>query len=170
MKRNATAVWHGTLKEGKGTLTTESGALKTVNYAFTNRFESTPGTNPEELIAAAHAGCFSMKFSGNLANAGLKPEKIETNCTITFEKDATGWGIRESTLNVKCKVPGATQKQVEEQAQDAKKNCPISQALNPNIKLTLNLTVEGAGTGGTPTNAQPTGRTNTAPTPTPRSR
>ena len=166
MKRTATAQWNGTLKEGKGTLSTESGAIKTVSYAFTNRFENTPGTNPEELIAAAHAGCFSMKFSGNLGNAGFKPERIETVCTITFEKDATGWGIRESTLNVKCKVAGATKQQIEEQAQDAKKNCPISQALNPNIKLTLNLTVEGAtGNGGTPTNAQPTGATNTAPTP-----
>lgn len=145
MKRTATAVWQGTLKEGKGTLSTESGALKTVSYAFTNRFESTPGTNPEELIAAAHAGCFCMKFSGNLANAGFKPEKIEAVCTITFEKDNTGWGIRESNLNVKAKVGGATKQQVEEQAQDAKKNCPISQALNPKINVTLNLTVEGGG-------------------------
>ena len=152
MKRTAQAVWQGTLKEGKGTLTTESGALKTVNYAFTNRFENTPGTNPEELIAAAHAGCFSMAFSNNLANAGFKPERIETSCAITFEKDATGWTIKESALTVKAKVPGATKAQVDENAQKAKAGCPVSRALNPSVTVTLNLTVEGAtGNGATTT-------------------
>ncbi len=151
MKRTATAVWQGTLKEGKGTLSTESGALKTVNYAFTNRFENTPGTNPEELVAAAHAGCFSMAFSNNLATAGFKPERIETSCAITFEKEATGWSIKSSELTVKCRVPGATKAQVEENAQKAKTGCPISRALNPNINVTLNLTVEGATTTGVTT-------------------
>ncbi|MBI2078945.1 MAG: OsmC family protein [Euryarchaeota archaeon] len=158
MKRTAQAVWQGTLKEGKGTLSTESGALKTVNYAFTNRFENTPGTNPEELVAAAHAGCFSMAFSNNLATAGFKPERIETSCAITFEKDANGWAIRESALTVKAKVPGATKAQVEENAQKAKTGCPISRALNPSINVTLNLTVEGTGGNGT-------ARTPTATTP-----
>jgi len=151
MKRTAHAVWHGTLKEGKGTLSTESGALKTVNYAFTNRFENTPGTNPEELVAAAHAGCFSMAFSNGLATAGFKPETIETNCAITFEKEANGWSIKSSELTVKAKVPGATKAQVEEQANKAKTGCPISRALNPNISVTVNLTVVDAGTTGAPT-------------------
>lgn len=143
MKRTAKAVWHGTLKEGKGNLSTESGVVKNVAYLFTNRFENTPGTNPEELIAAAHAGCFSMAFANHLAAAGLTPDTIETGCAITFEKETTGWTLKESALTVKARVPGATKAQVEEQAQAAKKNCPVSRALNLNVSLSL--TVEETG-------------------------
>lgn len=145
MKRTAAAVWQGTLKEGKGTLSTESGAVKNTPYAFTNRFENTPGTNPEELIAAAHAGCFSMAFSNQLTQAGFKPERIETTCAVTFEKVGDAWSITESLLTVKAKVPGAEKKLVEEKANAAKTGCPISRALNPNIKVNLNLTVEPTG-------------------------
>jgi osmotically inducible protein OsmC len=140
MKRGAQAHWNGTLKEGKGTLTTDSGVLKQVRYAFVNRFENEPGTNPEELIAAAHAGCFSMAFSGQLANAGFKPDTIHTTCTITFEKQEAGWTLLESHLECKAKVPGAPKAAVEEKAEVAKKGCPVSRALN--VKTTLTLTVE----------------------------
>ena len=142
MKRTAQAHWTGTLKEGKGTLSTESGAVRNVPYAFTNRFENTPGTNPEELIAAAHAGCFSMAFSNQLTTAGHAPERIDTTSTITFEKVNDQWTITESLLTVTARVPGAAKAVVEEKAEAAKKGCPVSRALN--CKVTLHLTVEQA--------------------------
>jgi lipoyl-dependent peroxiredoxin len=148
MKRTANAQWMGDLKTGKGTISTESGSIKSVSYAFTNRFENTPGTNPEELIAAAHAACFSMAFSNNLATAGFKPEKVETKCTITFEKEAAGWTIKESTLECNAKVPGAPKELVQQQAEAAKKGCPVSRALT--AAITLRLTVDEAGAAARP--------------------
>src|SRR5215472_4783169 len=108
MKRTANAQWKGDLKTGKGNISTASGVLEHTQYSFKTRFEEGKGTNPEELLAAAHAGCFSMALSAQLGNANLTPESIATTCTITFEKLADGWTITESHLDVKAKVPGAT--------------------------------------------------------------
>ena len=129
MKRNATAVWNGTGKEGKGHLTTQSTTLNQTQYSFGSRFEEGVGTNPEELVAAAHAGCFTMKLSFVLNAAGFTPDEIETRCDITL----TDGAITESHLTVKAKVPGVTQDQFDAAVTDAKTNCPISKLLNTNI-------------------------------------
>jgi osmotically inducible protein OsmC len=106
MKRKASAIWRGGLKDGKGTISSESGVLKDTQYSFGTRFENGPGTNPEELIAAAHAGCFSMAFSAELGKAGLTPESIQTTATVTLDKKDAGFAVTESHLEVKAKVPG----------------------------------------------------------------
>src|ERR1700746_4056746 len=106
MKRKASAVWQGGLKDGKGSISTDSGVLSKTQYSFGTRFENGAGTNPEELIAAAHAGCFSMALSGQLGGAGMTAESIETTATVTFEKLDAGWTITESHLDVKAKIPG----------------------------------------------------------------
>src|SRR3954449_11728225 len=111
MKRNATAIWQGGLKDGKGSLTTASGALKSTQYSFSTRFEDGVGTNPEELIAAAHAGCFSMALSGQLGNANLKADSIRTTATVTMEKTEAGFTVTASHLDVVARVPGASQEQ-----------------------------------------------------------
>jgi osmotically inducible protein OsmC len=129
MKRNATAIWTGSGKEGKGSLTTQSKTLEAAQYSYLSRFESGVGTNPEELVASAHAGCFSMKLAFVLGAAGFQPEKIETRCEITLADGA----ITESNLNVKATVPSVTQEQFEAAVLDAKANCPISKLLNTNI-------------------------------------
>lgn len=129
MKRNATAVWNGTGKEGKGHLTTQSTTLNQTQYSFGSRFEEGVGTNPEELVAAAHAGCFTMKLSFVLNAAGFTPDEIETRCDITLEDGS----ITGSHLNVKAKVPGASKEQFDAAVADAKANCPISKLLNTNI-------------------------------------
>jgi lipoyl-dependent peroxiredoxin len=129
MKRNATAVWNGTGKEGKGHLTTQSTTLNQTQYSFSSRFEEGVGTNPEELVAAAHAGCFTMKLTFVLNAAGFTPDEIETRCDITLEDGS----ITESHLTVKAKVPGVTQDQFDAAVTDAKANCPISKLLNTNI-------------------------------------
>jgi len=129
MKRNATAVWNGTGKEGKGHLTTQSTVLDKTQYSFSSRFENGVGTNPEELVAAAHAGCFTMKLTFILNAAGFTPDEIETRCDITLEDG----GITESHLNVKAKVPAVSKEQFETAVADAKANCPISKLLNTNI-------------------------------------
>lgn len=129
MKRNATAVWNGSGKEGSGHLSSQSTVLNSTQYSFNSRFAEGVGTNPEELVAAAHAGCFSMKLSFVLGAAGLTPDEIETRCDITLEDGA----ITNSHLTVKAKVPGATQEQFETAVADAKANCPISKLLNTNI-------------------------------------
>jgi lipoyl-dependent peroxiredoxin len=129
MKRNATAVWNGTGKEGTGHLTTQSTTLNQTQYSFNSRFAEGVGTNPEELVAAAHAGCFTMKLSFVLNAAGFTADEIETRCDITLE-DGT---ITESHLNVKAKVPGVTQEQFDAAVADAKANCPISKLYNTNI-------------------------------------
>jgi osmotically inducible protein OsmC len=141
MKRKASAVWRGGLKDGKGTISTESGVLKETQYSFSTRFESGAGTNPEELVGAAHAGCFSMAFSAELGKAGLTPESIRTTATISLEKTDTGFSVTESHLDVVAKVPGADAKKVLEIANAAKAGCPISRLLN--AKVTMDAKVEG---------------------------
>lgn len=129
MKRNATAVWNGSGKEGNGHLTTQSTTLSETQYSFNSRFAEGVGTNPEELVAAAHAGCFSMKLSFVLGAAGFTPDEINTKCEITLEDGA----ITESHLIVKAKVPGISQEQFDTAVADAKANCPISKLCNTNI-------------------------------------
>ncbi len=129
MKRNATAIWTGPGKTGKGNLTTQSGVLKSNPYSYSSRFEEGAGTNPEELVAAAHAGCFSMKLSFILGAAGFEPESIETTCTITLENGA----ISNSHLKMTAKVPGITKEKFEACAEEARTTCPISKSLNTNI-------------------------------------
>ena len=142
MKRNATAVWRGGLKDGKGTLNTASGALRETPYNFAMRFEDAPGTNPEELIAAAHAGCFSMALSGQLNQAGLHPTTIQTKATVTLEKDEAGFTVKAIHLDVTAEVPNADTAGFLRAAENAKKTCPISRLLNANITMDARL---GAG-------------------------
>ena len=140
MKRKASAVWNGDLKTGKGSISTESRTLTNAQYSFMTRFENGVGTNPEELIAAAHAGCFSMALSAQLGTAGLKPEKIETTASVTMEKLDKGWTVTEVLLEVKAKVPGADPAAFDKSANDAKEGCPISRLLN--AKITMNAVLE----------------------------
>lgn len=129
MKRNATAVWQGTGKEGNGHLSTQSGVLDKTQYSYLSRFENGIGTNPEELVAAAHAGCFTMKLSFVLNAAGFTADNIETRCDITLADGS----ITESHLNVKASVPGINEEQFAAAVADAKANCPISKLYNTNI-------------------------------------
>ena len=129
MKRNATAVWNGSGKEGTGHLTTQSTTLNKTQYSFNSRFADGVGTNPEELVAAAHAGCFTMKLSFVLGAAGFTPDEIETRCDITLDDGA----ITESHLSVSAKVPGISKEQFDAAVADAKSNCPISKLFNTNI-------------------------------------
>jgi osmotically inducible protein OsmC len=129
MKRNATAVWNGSGKEGKGHLTTQSTLLNQSQYSFSSRFEEGIGTNPEELVAAAHAGCFSMKLSFVLGAAGFTPDTIETKCVVTLESGS----VIESNLSVNAKVPGISKEKFEECVADAITNCPISKLFNTKI-------------------------------------
>lgn len=141
MKRGAAAEWKGDLKTGRGSISLDSGALKQAAYSFVTRFEEgITGTNPEELIAAAHASCFTMALSGQLSAAGLKPESIRTKATITMEKLDAGWTVTESHLECQAKVPGAIQAKFDELADKAKAGCPISRLLN--AKITLSKTLE----------------------------
>jgi len=135
MKRKSTAVWKGSGKEGNGHLSTQSSVLNKTQYSFNSRFAEGIGTNPEELIAAAHAGCFTMKLSFVLGEAGFTPEELTTDCTISLE-DGT---ITQSQLVLKAKVPGITQEKFKACADDAKANCPVSKLLNTNISLTATL-------------------------------
>jgi osmotically inducible protein OsmC len=139
MKRTATAQWHGDLKSGKGNISTESGVLSTAQYSFSTRFEEGKGTNPEELLAAAHAGCFTMAVSAQLGLAGLTAESIETTCSIRLEKQPDGFAITDSNLDLKAKVPGATQEQFDQAVQAAKTGCPVSKLFNTHIGLTAKL-------------------------------
>jgi osmotically inducible protein OsmC len=131
MKRFATANWKGTGKDGKGTNTTQSGVLTNTQYSYKSRFEDGVGTNPEELVAAAHAGCFTMKLSFVLNAAGFTADNIDTKCTITLENGA----LTESHLEVKANVPGIDKSKFDECVADAKANCPISKSLNTNINI-----------------------------------
>ena len=139
MKRTASAQWRGDLKAGSGTVSTASTVLANSPYSFHTRFEDGKGTNPEELLAAAHAGCFSMALSAQLMQAGLTAESIETACTISLEKQADGFGITESHLDLTAKVPGATQEAFDKAVQNAKTGCPVSKLYNTNITLTSKL-------------------------------
>ena len=137
MDRVANAVWHGTLKEGKGTISTQSGVLKDSQYSFSTRFAEGIGTNPEELIAAAHAGCFTMALSNQLTTANLPPESLETKATVTFEKTDAGFTITKILLTTTAKVPGADKAAFDKAAQDAKNGCPISRLCKGNTEITL---------------------------------
>lgn len=136
MKRHATAVWSGSGKEGNGTVTTQSGILSNTQYSYKSRFEEGTGTNPEELVAAAHAGCFTMKLSFVLGEAGFTPESLETISNINFENGV----LTESHLVVKGKVPGISKEKFDECVKDAEENCPISKALN--MKISSEATLE----------------------------
>ena len=135
MKRKASAVWRGGLKDGKGSISTESGSLKETQYSFSTRFENGVGTNPEELIAAAHAGCFSMAFSAELGKAGITPESISTTATVTLEKTDAGFTVTASHLEMTAKIPGVDSAKALEIANAAKAGCPISRLLKANITL-----------------------------------
>ena len=140
MKRSATAVWNGSLKEGNGSLSTPGGALKSTPYSFGSRFASGAGTNPEELIAAAHAGCFAMALSGVLGEAGFTPEKLEVTAEVSLENvPPAGWTVTASHLILAAKIPGIDDAKFQELAGKAKAGCPISRLLNANITLTAKL-------------------------------
>lgn len=141
MVRTGSAVWQGTLREGTGTVSTESGALRAAPYSFSSRFESAPASNPEELIAAAHAGCFSMAFSAQLQAAGLTPERIETTVRVSLEKVGAGFEVTASRLEMRAKVPGATKEAFDKAAAAAKEGCPISKLLR--AEITLEASLEG---------------------------
>jgi lipoyl-dependent peroxiredoxin len=135
MKRHSTAVWQGSGKEGKGVLSTQSSVLNDTQYSYLSRFENGPGTNPEELVAAAHAGCFAMKLSFLLSGAGFTPEKLEVKCEISLEDG----GITLSHLNLKANVSEISQDKFEELVAEAKANCPISKLLNTKITVESDL-------------------------------
>lgn len=139
MKRNASAVWKGGLKDGRGTVSTASGVLSNASYSFSTRFEDAKGTNPEELVAAAHAGCFSMAFSNELGKAGFRPESIETKANLDFDKTDAGWTVKAIHLDVAAKVPNADRAKVQAAADAAKKGCPISRLLNAEITMAVRL-------------------------------
>jgi osmotically inducible protein OsmC len=135
MKRSATAIWKGSGKEGNGVLSVQSGLLKDAPYTYVSRFEQGAGTNPEELVAAAHAGCFAMKLSFVLGNAGFTPERLNVTCTVNLDQGA----ITESHLELRAKVPGISPEKFAECANDAKANCPISKSLTAKITLDAKL-------------------------------
>ena len=135
MKRNATAVWLGTGKEGKGNLTTQSNVLTNTAYSYKSRFEEGTGTNPEELVAAAHAGCFTMKLSFNVDAAGFLADKLETKCEITLDNGV----ITNSHLTLKAKISGISKQKFDELVKDAEKNCPVSKLLNAQISVEATL-------------------------------
>jgi osmotically inducible protein OsmC len=135
MKRSATAVWNGTGKESKGHLSTQSKVLAKTQYSFSSRFEEGVGTNPEELIAAAHAGCFTMKLSFNLSGAGFRPDTLETKCVVTFENGS----IVSSELHLMARVSEVSEEKFAELVEDAEKNCPISKLLNTKISVVYTL-------------------------------
>jgi osmotically inducible protein OsmC len=140
MQRKASAVWQGGLKDGKGSISTESGVLSGTPYAFSMRFENAPGTNPEELIGAAHAGCFSMALSMMLGEAGIRPERIDTQAAVTLEKTDAGFSITKVHLDVTVRAPGADRGKFEAAAAKAKTGCPVSRVLNAAITMNAKLT------------------------------
>jgi osmotically inducible protein OsmC len=139
VKRTASAVWQGGLKDGKGSISTQSGVLSGTQYSFSTRFEDGIGTNPEELIAAAHAGCFTMALSGQLGTVGMTAERIETTATVTLDKTEAGFTITEVHLDVKAKIPGADQAAFDTAAKNAEIGCPVSRVLNARIIMTAKL-------------------------------
>lgn len=140
--KKATAQWSGGLKDGKGNISMESGALKNQPYGFNTRFEGAVGTNPEELIGAAHAGCFTMALSMILGEAKLTAERMETTAQVSLEKKEAGFEITSIHLNLKAKVPGATQAQFQELANKAKDNCPVSKLFKNNAHITMEAMLE----------------------------
>ncbi len=142
MIRKATARWEGGLKDGKGVVSGQSGAFKNLGYSFKTRFEESPGTNPEELIAAAHAGCFSMALSAELGKAGLTPQSVETTANVTLEMLPGGPTVTAIHLDVAARVPGADKAKFDAAADAAKKGCPISRLLNAKITMGARLAME----------------------------
>ena len=139
MKRSASAMWNGDLKSGNGTISTASGVLTNTQYSFATRFEDGAGTNPEELIAAAHAGCFSMALSAQLGEAGIVAQSIHTTATVTLEKSGGGFAITAVHLELTARIPGASQQAFETAAENAKTGCPVSKVLNAPITLDKKL-------------------------------
>ncbi len=139
MKRSATAVWQGDLMKGKGTISTESGVLAQTPYSFSTRFEGVKGTNPEELIAAAHAGCFTMALSAELGKAGITATSLETTAAVSLDKTDAGWTVTTSHLDLKAKIPGVDKAKFDTAVATAKANCPISRLLNAKISLEAKL-------------------------------
>jgi len=139
MKRTASAVWHGDLKSGQGRISTGSGVLQETQYSFSTRFENGIGTNPEELIAAAHAGCFAMAFSAELGKAGFTPASIRATATVTLDKTDAGWTVTESHLDMSAKIPGIEEGKFIAIADGAKAGCPISRLLNAKVTLDAKL-------------------------------
>jgi osmotically inducible protein OsmC len=139
IKRTGSAVWNGGLKDGKGTVSTQSGTLKDTQYSFGTRFENGVGTNPEELIAAAHAGCFAMALSGQLGAAGMTAQSLNVTATVSLDKVGEGFSITAVHLDLTANIPGADQAKFDAAAQGAKQNCPVSKLLNANITLDAKL-------------------------------
>ncbi|SDH17898.1 osmotically inducible protein OsmC [Pseudomonas flavescens] len=139
MKKTASAHWQGGIKDGKGTISTQSGVLSGQPYGFNTRFEDKPGTNPEELIGAAHAGCFSMALSKELGEAGMTAESIDTRAEVTLDKQDGGFAITAVHLSLKAKVPGADRAAFEKAVETAKTGCPVSKVLNAEITLEVVL-------------------------------
>lgn len=139
MVRKASAVWKGSLKEGKGTISSDSGVLSNTPYSFSTRFENAKGTNPEELIAAAHAGCFTMALSAQLGNAGITPESLETTASLTLDKLDAGWTVTKIHLDVAARIPGADKAAFDKAAEAAKAGCPISRLLKAEITMSARL-------------------------------
>jgi osmotically inducible protein OsmC len=139
MKQTASAIWHGDLKQGSGALATHSGVLKDTPYSFRTRFEGSPGTNPEELIAAAHAGCFTMALSAALGRAGFTPKRLATQAAVTLEQVSGNWTISKVDLDTEAWIPEITPEKFQEIAADAKANCPVSRVLRAEISLKAKL-------------------------------
>ena len=139
MQRKASTVWQGDLKSGKGSISTDSGTLKNAQYSFSTRFENGVGTNPEELLAAAHAGCFAMALSAQLGGAGLTPTKLETTCTISLEKVGEGFSITRSHLDLVAHVPGADQTKFDAAVKAAETGCPVSKLFKTEISVNARL-------------------------------
>lgn len=137
MQRTGSARWNGGLKDGKGTVSTASGVLNDTQYSFSTRFENGTGTNPEELIAAAHAGCFSMALSAQLDQAGMKAESIDTKASVTLEKVDGGFGITAIHLDLTARIPNGDREKFEQAAQNAKAGCPVSKLFANNARITL---------------------------------
>ena len=139
MERTASAVWNGSLKEGRGTITTQSGVISDAPYSFVTRFENGKGTNPEELIAAAHAGCFTMALSAQLGTMNFTPQSLRTSAKLTLEKLDAGWTISKIHLDVSARVPGISASAFESAAASAKASCPVSRLLKAEITMDANL-------------------------------
>jgi len=139
MQRTASAVWNGSLKDGKGTISTPSGVLSNAPYSFLTRFENAKGTNPEELIGAAHAGCFTMALAAQLGTMNFTPDSLRTTAAVTLEKLDAGWSISKVHLDVTARIPGTTPAAFQSAAESAEKNCPVSRLLNAEITMTASL-------------------------------
>ena len=139
MERAATAVWNGALRDGKGAISTQSGVLSEAPYSFVTRFENGKGTNPEELIAAAHAGCFTMALAAQLGTIKVTPENLRTSATVTLEKLDAGWTISKIHLEVAGRIPGMSAEAFQSAADSAKQNCPVSRLLKAEISMTAKL-------------------------------